>query len=152
MLRLVLVITGMILTAVLFADQFTTMKQIISDLSAYVTYYEDSLNQEIVHISADIIGKDGITFTRTFHQGYTYGITAIADWRVKDLDITIYKDVDGDWVEVESDDEIDNHPNVYISPSATAEYMVEIKVYTFNEDNGTAYTVAHYGLLVYHEM
>ena len=68
------------------------------------------LYQEVVHLQADIITTEGTTFTRTLHQGWTYGIAAFGDWRIKDLDITVYMDVDGEWIEVMSDDESDNHP------------------------------------------
>ena len=133
---------------ILQADIYTTMQEIVNTMEGYVIFLEDSLNQEIVHFQADIIGEDGKSFSRTFHEGWTYGITAFADWRVTDLDITIYKDVDGQWVELESDDAVDNHPTVTIVPSSTGIYLIELGVYSFAED----YTVAHYGMLIYHEL
>ncbi|NLI99243.1 hypothetical protein GX441_11375 [bacterium] len=130
------------------ADEYTTMKDIMLDLASYVTYLEDSLDQEIVHMQADIIGADGLSYTRTLRSGWTYGITAFGDWRISDLDITVYKNVDGSWVEIEKDEEVDNNPTVTVVPSSDGEYKIELDVYEWDGD----YTAAHYGLIVFHEM
>ena len=92
--------------AVLSADEGTSMKDILSTMSAYVNYLEDSLSQEIVHLQADIITEDGRTFARTLYEGWTYGIAAFGDWRIADLDIIVYKDVDGEWIEITKDKKI----------------------------------------------
>ncbi len=139
---------SLIVPAVVQADEYTTMKDILFDMETYVEYLEDSLNQEVVHIQADIITEKGTTFTRTLHEGYTYGVAAFGDWRIKDLDIAIYKDVDGEWVKMTSDSEADNTPHVIHAPSSTGAYMIELTVYKWLEDN----TVAHYGMLIYHEI
>jgi hypothetical protein len=130
------------------ADEYTTMKNMLIDLAGYVEYLEDSLQQEIVHLQADIITDEGKSFTRTLHEGWTYGVAAFADWRVADLDITVYKDVDGQWVEVQKDEQTDNTPSVVITPSQAGIYMIELGVYEFSEE----YTAAHYGMLIYHEI
>ncbi|MGB7053875.1 MAG: hypothetical protein WBE28_00980 [bacterium] len=133
---------------VLHGDMYTTMKGVMNDMSQYVDFLEDSLDQEIVHMQADIITTKGTTFTRTLHQGWTYGIAAFGDWRIKDLDITIYMDIDGEWIEVTSEDESDNHPVVAVDPAETNTYLIELTVYKWDED----YTAAHYGMLIYHEV
>lgn len=133
---------------ILHADMYTTMKGVMNDMSQYVDFLEDSLDQEIVHMQADIITTKGTTFTRTLHQGWTYGIAAFGDWRIKDLDITIYMDIDGEWIEVTSEDESDNHPVVAVEPAETNTYLIELTVYKWDED----YTAAHYGMLIYHEV
>lgn len=132
----------------LHADIYTTMKSMMDDMTEYVYFLEDSLDQEIVHVQADIITADGTTFSRTLHQGWTYGIAAFGDWRIKDLDITVYMDVAGEWIEVAADDESDNHPVVTVEPSETNTYLIELSVYKWDED----YTAAHYGMLIYHEI
>ena len=124
------------------------MKDVIIEMAGYVAFLEDSLDQEIVHMQADIITEDGKTFTRTLHEGWTYGVTAYGDWRVDDLDITIYKDVDGEWVKIVDDEATDNHPTVTVKLSTTGIYLIELEVYSFNKD----YTAAHYGMLIYHEL
>jgi hypothetical protein len=137
-----------VVPCMMHADMYTTMKGVLSDMSEYVDFLEDSLDQEVVHLQADIITKKGTTFTRTLHQGWTYGIAAFGDWRIKDLDITVYMDVDGEWVEVMSDDESDNHPLVSVEPTETNTYLIELTVYKWDEE----YTAAHYGMLIYHEV
>ncbi len=130
------------------ADIYTTMKGMMDDMAEYVYFLEDSLDQEIVHAQVDIITADGTTFSRTLHDGWTYGIAAFGDWRIKDLDINVYVDVNGEWVEVTADDESDNHPVVTVEPEQTNKYLIELSVYKWDED----YTAAHYGLLIYHEI
>jgi hypothetical protein len=130
------------------ADMYTTMKGIMDDMTEYVYFLEDSLNQEIVHVQADIITNNGATFSRTLHEGWTYGIAAFGDWRIKDLDITVYEDVEGEWVEVVSDNESDNHPVITVEPYETNKYMIELTVYKWDED----FSAAHYGMLIYHEI
>lgn len=134
--------------SLMHADMYTTMKGIMDDMTEYVYFLEDSLNQEIVHVQADIITNNGATFSRTLHEGWTYGIAAFGDWRIKDLDITVYEDVNGEWVEVISDNESDNHPVVTIEPDETNKYMIELTVYKWDED----FSAAHYGMLIYHEI
>jgi hypothetical protein len=130
------------------ADEFTTMKDIMVDMASYVTYLEDSLDQEIVHLHADIIGTDGQEFNRPLYSDWTYLIAGFADWRVKDLDIVVYKEVDGQWVEIERDEEADNYPTLTISPSSDGMYLISLQVYEFLED----YTAAHYGLMISHDI
>lgn len=138
----------LICPSTLHADIYTTMKSMMDDMTEYVYFLEDSLDQEIVHVQVDIITTDGTTFSRTLHQGWTYGIAAFGDWRIKDLDITVYMDVAGEWIEVTADDESDNHPVVTVEPSETNKYLIELSVYKWDED----YTAAHYGMLIYHEL
>ncbi|KPL13056.1 hypothetical protein AMJ74_05790 [candidate division WOR_3 bacterium SM1_77] len=147
-LPLLFIMLFLIAPYILHADMYTTMKGVMNDMSKYVDFLEDSLDQEIVHMQADIITTKGTTFTRTLHQGWTYGIAAFGDWRIKDLDITIYMDIDGEWIEVISEDESDNHPVVAVEPAETNTYLIELTVYKWDED----YTAAHYGMLIYHEV
>ena len=146
--KAVLFMCVFIIPIFLHADEFTTMKDMLIDMAGYVGYLEDSLNQEVVHMQADIITDNGASFTRILHESWTYGITAFGDWRVKDLDIVVYKDVDGEWVEVESDDAKNNFPRVEVKPLETGAYLIEIEVYKWAND----YTAAHYGMLIYHEV
>lgn len=138
----------LIIPAFVCADEYTTMKDVIIEMAGYVAYLEDSLDQEIVHMQADIITEDGTTFTRTLHEGWTYGVTAYGDWRIRDLDINVYKDVDGEWVKIVGDEASDNHPTVTVKPTNTGTYLIELKVYEFDGD----YSAAHYGMLIYHEL
>lgn len=148
MKNVVLVIMMLFVPLGLIADEGTSMKWVVSELSDYVELIEELLEQEIVHMQADIITEDGVSFSRTLHEGWTYGIVAFADERVEDLDITLYVNEDGEWIEVDRDDERDNYPTVVIEPPDTEVYLIEITAYTFADD----YTAAHYGMLLYHEL
>jgi hypothetical protein len=139
---------AMLLPAALQADEYTTMKDIMLDLAEYVVLLEDSLNQEIVHLHADIITTDGVSYSRTLRAGWTYGVTAFGDWRIADLDVIIYKDVDGQWIEIERDEAEDSNPTVMVQPSSDGTYSIDISVYSFSGD----YSAAHYGLVIFHEM
>ncbi len=147
--RLMLVLSLVLLCGPLFllADQETSMKPMINGLKEAVASAEDDLDMEVVHFQSDIIGEDGVSYTRTLYKGWTYTIYAFADWRVDDLDITVYKDVDDEWVEIAGDDEISETASVEIEVTKTQEYLIEIEVYEFVED----YSVAHYALMIAHE-
>lgn len=147
-LLLIAFAAAILLPAALQGDEYTTMKDIMLDLADYVVLLEDSLNQEIVHLHADIITEDGVSYSRTLYSDWTYGITAFGDWRIADLDIIVYKDVDGQWVEIERDEEEDNNPTVMVEPTSDGTYSIDISVYSFSGDN----TAAHYGLVIFHEM
>ena len=156
MLRRIIVVGSIVAllipSAAFAADEFTTMKDMVSEMYEYVEYLEDEMNQEIVHLHADIIFDESQEFTRPLFSGWTYAITAFADWRVADLDIIVYKDVDGQWVEIDRDEEEDNTPIVIVEPTSDGMYLIEIQVYSFAEDSyGDYYTAAHYGLLISHE-
>jgi len=147
-LMFLVIILAMVIPVILHADKYTSMKAMMVEFEDYVTYLEDTLEQEIVHMQADIITEDGMTFTRNLYEGWSYGVVAFGDWRVIDLDITLYKDVDNQWIKVKSDDSEDSHSFVTVAPSATGVYMIELLVDTFEED----YTAAHYGMIIYHEI
>jgi len=66
---------------------------------------------------------------------------------VEDIDIYVYKDVDGKWVLVEKDDDTSSKAAVIINPSSDGTYLIKIKVYKFRE----GYSAARYGLFVFHE-
>ena len=64
-----------------------------------------------------------------------------------DLDITVYKKVDDEWMTVIEDDDISEIASVELEVTKTQEYLIEITVYEFVED----YTAAHYALIIAHE-
>ena len=144
-LMFLVIILALVIPVILHADKYTSMKAMMVEFEDYVTYLEDTLEQEIVHLQADIITEDGVTFTRTLYEGWSYGVVGFGDWRVIDLDITLYKDVDDQWIKVKSDDSEDSHSFVTVAPSATGVYMIELLIDIFEED----YTAAHYGIIVY---
>jgi hypothetical protein len=103
-------------------------------------------DMEVVRIEADIIRttKESI---RTLDPSYTYTIIAVGSERIADLDIEVYKMIDGDWTLVKKDTDDQNVAGVEIKPSAYAEYKVVIKAYKFVEGQD----VGHYGLAYIHD-
>ena len=80
--RYILVLSLALLVCPLFlwADQETSMKPMIESLREEIMVAEDSLDMEVVHFQADIIGADGVSYTRTLYKGWTY-----FDWRFRGL-------------------------------------------------------------------
>jgi len=70
------------------------MRPIMLKTGYLTTMIEDSLGAEIVRVEMDIINQPKDSF-RFLYKGWTYGISAFADWRVEDLDIKVYKYSEG---------------------------------------------------------
>lgn len=123
----------------------TSMKPILTDALAYIQTSEDK-GFEIVRMEFDIISDTKSTF-RTLQEGWNYVILAFGDYRIEDIDIEIYKDVDGTWTLIKKDAAAIANASVIITPSSTGMYRIDIKAYKF----GPGYTTAHYGMLIIHE-
>ncbi len=123
----------------------TSMEPILARAEPLVKKIEDKEN-EIVRMEYDVI-FDTKSTTRTLYNGWTYGIVAFGDYRIKDIDIAVYKKSRGEWKIVEKDAENDHEATVIIKPYRDEEYKIDITVYKFNND----YTAGHYGLLIFHE-
>ncbi len=109
----------------------------------------ESRDQEIVRAEYDLIheGSPKVIY-RTLSSDYTYNIVGFSQSeRVSDLDIVVYKKVNGEWVEVDKDTETDATPIVSVTPSYTREYKIVLRVYSWKND----YSVACYGLIVSHD-
>ena len=106
-------------------------------------------DEEIVRAEYDLVHKNSPkTIIRTLSSNYTYTITGFAQSdRVEDLDIVVYKKIDGSWVEETKDTKTDATPMVRINPSYTREYKIVLKVYSWKSD----YDVSCYGLIVSHD-
>ena len=77
----------------------------------------------------------------------THGIAAFGDYRIKDIDITVYIERKGKWKKIEDDAENDDVATVSIKPRSDEEYKIVISVYKFNRH----YSVGHYSLKIFHE-
>lgn len=128
-----------------YSQSETSMAPILEEALPIIEMVEDE-DLEIVRMEFDIVGESAKASYRFLHEGYEYGVIAFGDFRVKDMDVTVYKDVDGTWVEITKDEDIDAIAYVTVEPSYTAQYMIEIEVYEFEPD----YSVAHYGLIICH--
>jgi hypothetical protein len=127
------------------ATKEISMAGIIEDADSYIDLIENEYDNEIVRMEFDIISDTKETF-RDLMEGYDYGIVAFGDWRIKDIDINVYKYTDDDWELIESDEDVAEYAFVTVTPDETASYMIEIKAYEFNE----GYDIGHYGLLIFH--
>ena len=124
----------------------TTMQDIHQKGTNLIEYLEEKHDQEIVRIEYDIVFTTKET-TRVLSEDYEYQILCFADHRVEDLNITVYKKVGTDWIEVAKDTESDNTPMLTIKPVSTREYKIEVSVNKFKE----GYSAAHYGLIICHD-
>lgn len=129
-----------------YSQSETSMAPILEEALPIIETIEDE-DLEIVRMEFDIIGEDTKSTYRYLHEGWEYAIIAFGDFRVADMDVKIYKDVDGNWMEITKDEDIDATAVVTVEPSSTAQYMIEIECYEFEP----GYSVAHYGLIICHE-
>ncbi len=147
MRKLLLIVTAIILSAGYAIGQSeTSMAPILEEAIPIIETVEGE-DLEIVRMEFDIIGETTKATYRYLHDGWEYAIIAFGDFRVKDMDVKVYKDVDGSWVEITKDEDVDPMAVVTVSPSSTAQYMIEIECYEFEP----GYSVAHYGLIICHE-
>ena len=125
----------------------TTMKPMIEDASVYIDTIE-AHNYEIVRMEFDLVSASRPKETfRELHSDWTYSIWAFGDFRFEDIDITVYKDVNGKWEQVEKDNTSDNTAIVTFKPTSSGMYKIDVIAYKFKSD----YTVGHYGLIIFHE-
>ena len=126
-------------------EKGTSMEPILAAAEPLVEEIEGG-NYEIVRMEYDLIFGEKSTY-RTLFDGYTYGIAAFGDYRIEDIDVSVYVKSRGDWKLVEEDAENDDVATVSIKPRVKEEYKIVISVYKFNK----GYKVGHYGLMIFHE-
>jgi hypothetical protein len=147
MRKFLLIIAALVLTSGFAIGQSETSMSPILEEAIPVIETVEGEDLEIVRMEFDIIGETTKSTYRHLHEGWEYAIISFGDFRVKDIDVKVYKDVDGTWVEITKDEDIDPMAIVTVTPSYTAQYMIEIECYEFEP----GYTVAHYGLIICHE-
>lgn len=124
----------------------TTMRSIINKSSEIVTFVENDMNMEIVRLECDIL-RTTKTTTRILSQGWTYAIIAYGDYRFKDIDLKVYRNVQGSWQLVAKDNDSSATSVVSVEPQTEGEYLIEISAYSFEP----GYEAGHYGLIIAHE-
>ncbi len=129
------------------AQNETTMQDIHQKGTNLIEYLEEKHNQEIVRIEYDIVFTTKET-TRVLSEDYEYQILGFADHRVEDLNITVYKMVGSEWIQVAQDTESDNTPMLTVKPTSTREYKIEVSVNKYKE----GFSAAHYGLIICHDI
>jgi len=126
-------------------EKGTSMEPILAAAKPLVEKIE-SEDFEIVRMEYDLIFNEKSTY-RTLFDGWTYGIAAFGDYRIEDIDLSVYVKSRGNWKLIEEDAENDDVATVSIKPRSKEEYKIVISVYKFNRD----YNVGHYGLMIFHE-
>jgi hypothetical protein len=126
-------------------EEGTSMKPIFAEAAPIIEELENR-EMEIVRAEFDLVFDEAVSQRQMF-KDWEYGVVAFGDYRVKDIDVYVYKDVDGEWVLVKKDDDASSRAVVIIDPSYDGLYLVKIKVHEFT----AGYTAAHYGLLIFHE-
>ena len=126
-------------------EKGTSMEPILAAAKPLVEKIERE-NYEIVRMEYDLIFTEKSTYRMLF-DGWTYGIAAFGDYRINDIDLSVYVKSRGDWKLIEEDAENDDVATVSIKPRIKEEYKIVISVYKFNK----GYKVGHYGLMIFHE-
>tara|TARA_R110002073_G_scaffold279026_1_gene443134 strand:- start:422437 stop:422901 length:465 start_codon:yes stop_codon:yes gene_type:complete len=120
----------------------TSMMPIFNQAKNLITTLEEKNKLEIVKMEFDIVTAVKKTTWRTLAKDISYSIAAFGDYRVKDIDISVFKSVDGTWTRVIKDKKEDSYALVSVKPTKTEMYKIEISVYQFKDK----YNAAHYGL------
>ena len=123
-----------------------SMQDILIRADTFVNMIEMDYEQEIVRMEFDILRDSKETF-RYLTDDYEYGIFAFGDFRIKDVDISVYVYDGTGWVLEAKDEEENEFALLSISPEKTQKYKIEVKAYSFAE----GYDVGHYGLIIFHE-
>ena len=126
-------------------EKGTSMEPILAAAKPLVEEIEGG-DYEIVRMEYDLIFEEKSTY-RILFDGWTYGIVAFGDYRIKDIDVSVYVKSRGDWRLLEEDAENDDVATVSVKPRNKEEYKIVISVYKFNK----GYSVGHYGLMIFHE-
>ncbi len=102
-------------------DKGTSIEPILAAAKPLVEEIEGK-DFEIARMEYDLIFDKKSTY-RTLFEGWTYGIAAFGNYRIKDIDITVYKERGND-KKIEEDAENDDVATVSIKPRSDEEYKI----------------------------
>ncbi|OQY04255.1 MAG: hypothetical protein B6I20_03395 [Bacteroidetes bacterium 4572_117] len=130
-----------------FADnkKGTSMMPIMGDALPVIKYIEDTLKVEIVRLEYDLIFDKKVTY-RTLYKGWKYGIVVIGDYRVKQINVNIYKKVNDKWDFVISSTSDNYLAMANVELIETGDYLFQVVAEKFAE----GYKAGHYAIIVYH--
>lgn len=142
-----IILMSVFMTSPIFAQSDISMLPIVKEAQEYIEAIEDQLDQEIVRVEFDII-FDTKESMRKLYSGNEYKIIAFGDYRVEDIDVAVYRrSGTSGWTLVDKDDDESDVAVASVTPNATDDYKVEIKVYKYK----SGYSAAHYGLIISHQ-
>lgn len=123
----------------------TSMMPIMGDALPVINYIEDTMNVEIVRIEYDLLFDKKITY-RTLYKGWKYGIVVIGDYRIKKINVHLYKYVNDKWQFVRSGKGDSYFSLVNEEPLEKGDYLMQITADEFAE----GYKAGHYAIIIYH--
>lgn len=123
----------------------TSMMPIMGDALPVIQYIEDTMNVEIVRIEYDLIFDKKVTY-RTLYKGWKYGIVVIGDYRIKKINVHLYKYENDKWQFVRSGKGNDYFSMVNEEPLEKGDYLMQITADEFEE----GYKAGHYSIIIYH--
>jgi hypothetical protein len=123
----------------------TSMFPIMGDALTVIKYVEDTLKAEIVRIEYDLLYKSKDTFRELFKSA-NYGICVVGDYRIKKMDIKIYKEKNGEWVFLKQNDESSNIVLLTVKPDEDASYRFELIAKEYKE----GFQAGHYCAIIFH--
>ena len=103
-------------------------------------------DMEIVRLEYDIITEKKTAFRQLSSQ-WEYGIIAFGDYRIADIDVAIYKEVDGQWTLIVEDETSSSSAAVTVKPSFDGFYRIDVTAYSFVE----GYRAGRFGIIIFHE-
>jgi hypothetical protein len=121
------------------------MMPIMGDALPVIKYIEDTMNVEIVRIEYDLIFDKKITY-RTLYKGWKYGIVVIGDYRLKKINVHLYKYVNDEWKFLRSGKGDSYFSLVNEEPLEKGDYLMQITADEFEE----GYKAGHYAIIIYH--
>lgn len=123
----------------------TSVKPILSDAAPIVSEIEER-GMEIVRKEFDLIFDDKQVF-RKMYSDWEYGIVAFGDYRIEDIDVSVSKEVDGNWVTLEEDDSSRPKAAVTVEPSYDGLYSIDVEAYEFEK----GCKAGSFGVIIFHE-
>jgi len=120
--------------------------RIVTKVANVVELLEDDHDQTVASIQIDQLTKSSVTrtYTRTLYSGNTYIATAVGDANFTDVDLTVYRKQNGQWVQVDKDADSSNTAIVQFRCNSNCEYKFEVKAYSFASGS----TVGYYGFIL----
>jgi len=122
----------------------TSMMPIVSGLYETVATLEKE-GVRVVRIEFDQINGKKNT-VRKLDGGFTYGLMAYGDYRVKQIAVRVSKKEKNEWKPLSSGETNGSSAILHLEVKETAEYLIEIEIKEFTE----GYSNAHYGLIIIH--
>jgi len=123
----------------------SSMIPVIYELDTLVNIIEKNFTAEIVRMEFDIIRDTAFSFRNLF-PGYRYGIFVYGDYRIKEINVDIYKKEENNWTIINSGTIDNNTALAWIEPEGPGFYSFRIYVKEFYEN----YIGGHYGILIFH--